>query len=362
MLAQSTFQNLDTVKPWDSQKQKLECSMILQDAHDVKTFCFQTSDQSWFRYLPGQFITLELNMGGKQVHGTYTLSSSPSRPMSISVTVKAAANGNVSKWLHENMKVGDTVKAYGPAGLFSFHNHMAEKYLFLSGGVGVTPLMSMTRWLFDSGKYTDISFIQCCRTPSDLLFKNELESMSARVPQLNLSYVCEEADEYGSWTGYRGRINQLMLELISSDYMEREIFCCGPEPFMQAVRDILIAAGYDMDRYHEESFTAPVASEEEALERDDVVIDDAATATVNFAKSNKQISCKESDSVLDAAKEAGLHIPNACQFGVCGTCKVKKTSGDVHMVHNGGINDADVADGYILACCSNPLGAVEIEF
>ena len=63
-----------------------------------------------------------------------------------------------------------------------------------------------------------------------------------------------------------------------------------------------------------------------------------------------------------AASEAGLHIPSACLFGVCGTCKVKKLSGEVHMVHSGGITDDEIEEGYVLACCSNPLGEVVVEY
>ena len=353
---------LNKTKPWDSHNQLLECVMVRQDSHNVKTFVFHTSDNSWFVYLPGQFITLELNIDGKTVHRTYTLSSSPSRPLCISITVKANQDAYVSKWLHENMKEGDKVKAYGPAGIFSFHNHLSDKYPFLAGGVGITPLMSMARWMFDYGTESDVVFIQCNQTPSDNLFTRELESMSARTPEMKVALVCERPDEYGAWTGYTGRINQLMLELIAPDYMEREIFCCGPEPYMQAVRDILNTAGFDMDRYHEESFTSPVETEADIPDHDDVIIDETNKSQVAFINSGKTVKVSESETILAAAKEAGIHIPNACQFGVCGTCKVKKTSGDVHMVHNGGINDEDVEAGYILACCSNPLGEVEIEY
>src|SRR3546814_12340504 len=77
---------------------------------------------------------------------------------------------------------------------------------------------------------------------------------------------------------YRGRLNQLMLELMASDYMEREVFCCGPEPFMQTVRDILNAAGFDMTHYHEESFQAPIRVEEQIPEHDDVMPEAGAAA------------------------------------------------------------------------------------
>ena len=79
--------------------------------------------------------------------------------------------------------------------------------------------------------------------------------MASRVPSIKLHFIVEQDDPYDVWTGYRGRLNQLMLGLIASDYLEREVYCCGPEPFMQAVRDMLIALGFDMEHYHQESFT-----------------------------------------------------------------------------------------------------------
>ena len=72
-------------------------------------------------------------------------------------------------------------------------------------------------------------------------------------------------------------------------------------------------------------------------------------------------TCAETDTVLAVAKRSGLNIPSGCTFGLCGTCKVKKTSGEVHMVHNGGISEDDIAAGYIRACCSHPMGAVSVE-
>lgn len=353
---------LKQAKSWDSHSELLECTMVLQDTQDVKTFVFQTSDNSYFRYLPGQFITLEVSIDGKKYQRCYTLASSPSRPLCIWVTVKALADGKVSKWLHENLSIGDKIKAYGPAGIFSLHNHLADKYLFLSGGVGITPLLSMARWLFDFGQHTDVAFIHCAQTPADIIARAELEAISARLPEFKVSLICERPNPYGSWTGYTGRISHPMLELIAPDYFEREVFCCGPEPFMQAVRDMLNAAGFDMNRYHEESFTTPVHNISEAIEHDDVIIDDTQAALVRFASSELSQRCRQSDTILSAASEAGLHIPSACLFGVCGTCKVKKLSGEVHMVHSGGITDDEIEEGYVLACCSNPLGEVVVEY
>jgi stachydrine N-demethylase, reductase component len=355
-----TFKALDERAYW-TDAQELVCVMVIPEGPNAKSFCFKTADDSWFRYLPGQFITLALPVGNERLLRTYTLSSSPSRPLSISVTVKAQPDSVGSRWMLDNIKVGDTLHAFGPGGIFSFMTYPAEKYMFISAGSGVTPMMSMVRWLFDNGEHTDIALISCARRPSELIFANELRRMAQRVSDIKLSFVVEEDDPFAVWAGYRGRLNQLMLELMTPDYMEREIFCCGPEPFMKTVRDVLNAAGFDTAHYHEESFHAPIRTEEQIPERDDVIPDDQAKARILFSLSGIEAVCQETDTILEVAKAHGLNIPSACQFGVCGTCKIRKSAGDVHMVHNGGISDRDIKEGYVLACCSRPLGHIEVE-
>ena len=202
--------------------------------------------------------------------------------------------------------------------------------------------------------------VSCARRPAEIICRRRLELMASRVPSIKLHFIVEQEDPYDVWTGYRGRLNQLMLGLIASDYLEREVYCCGPEPFMQAVRDMLIALGYDMEHYHQESFALAVETEADAPVLDDFVPDEAKSAEIVFAKSGVTAACNETETVLAAAKAAGLNIPNGCNFGVCGTCKIQKLSGEVHMVHNGGISADDIEAGYILACCSRPIGRIEV--
>lgn len=341
----------------------LECAMVVPETADSATFTFRAPSGAWFDYKPGQFITLELPLPGGTIHRTYTISSSPSRPLSISLTVKAQRDSIGTRWMLEHLKPGVRIKAFGPAGVFSFAHHPAKKYLFISAGSGITPMMSMTTWLWDTGQQPDICFVHAARRPSEILFRERLEHMANRTPGIQLHFVVEGLDEFRAWPGYRGRLNQIMVGLMAPDYLDREVFCCGPEPFMQAVRDMLNALGYDMSRYHQESFQAAAETEEEAQAQKagDVVPDQAATAEVTFAVSGKTAACTQTDTVLAVARANGLNIPSGCTFGLCGTCKVKKTAGEVHMVHNGGISDDDVAAGYILACCSKPMGAVTVE-
>jgi ferredoxin-NADP reductase len=342
--------------------EELECFSVVPEVPNTATFSFRAPSGALFDFKPGQFITLEIPVPGGPVHRTYTISSSPSRPLSISITVKAQADSIGTRWMLDNLTPGKKIKVIGPGGLFTHMNYEAEKYLFISAGSGITPMMSMTTYMFDTGLDPDIVFVNCAKRPSEIIFRQRLEHMAARVPGIDIKWVVDQADRFKPWTGYQGQLNQLMLGLMAPDYLEREVFCCGPEPFMQAVREALQGLGFDMDHYHQESFHAPlVIKEADVPELDDVVPDEDARAEITFARSGKTVKVRETDTILAAAKNNGLNIPSGCTFGVCGTCKVRKVSGDVHMVHNGGISEDDIAEGYILACCSNPIGNVEVE-
>lgn len=347
-------------EPW-SDDEVLECAMVVPETPDAATFTFRAPSGAWFDYQPGQFITLDLPLPGGNIQRTYTISSSPSRPLSISVTVKAQRTSLATRWMLDHLRPGMRIKAYGPSGIFSSHRHPAKKHLFISAGSGVTPMMSMTTWAWDSGEMPDIVFVHAARAPSEIIFRRRLEQFADRVPGLQLRFTVEENDPFTAWTGYVGRLNAIMLGLMAPDYLEREVFCCGPEPFMQSVRDMLVSLGFDMEHYHQESFGAPIRTEADAPVIEDTAPEEGAKAQITFAASGVTAPCAETDTVLAVAKRSGLNIPSGCTFGLCGTCKIKKVSGEVHMVHNGGISDEDIADGYILACCSHPMGRIEVE-
>ncbi|WP_394888575.1 2Fe-2S iron-sulfur cluster-binding protein [Mesorhizobium sp. AaZ16] len=339
--------------------EELECVSFLPEAPNVVTFCFQSPSRALFNFDPGQFLTFELPLPNRPLYRTYTISSSPSRPTSLTITVKAQADSVGTRWMFDHLRPGMRLRAIGPAGGFSFVHHPAEKYLFISAGSGITPMMSMTTHLYDSGRSMDIVFVNCARRPSEIVFRERLEQMSTRVTGIDLHWVVEGTDPYRPWTGYRGMFNQLMLGLMAQDYLEREVFCCGPEPFMRAVREALAGLGYDMERYHQESFHALPAEAENVP--DDVVPQGDNTAEIHFALSGITAKCTETDTVLSVARAAGLVIPSGCTMGICGTCKIRKAEGQVHMLHNGGITDEDIDEGYILACCTNPIGHIAVD-
>ena len=342
----------------------LICCHITQETHDVKSFFFKPEKFANFQFLPGQFITLELTINGEIIHRSYTVSSSPARPHTISITVKRQPNGIVSNWLHDHLKVGDHVAVLPIAGDFSCANHAVKQYLFLSGGSGITPLMSMSRSFHDLAENKDIVFIHSTRTPEDIIFRQELDLMAFNQPNFSTAFICEKADT--AWTQPTGYLTIDLLKQIAPDFLQREIFTCGPSPYMTAVRTILKNADFDMLHYHEESFnfdemSAHLDADAEAIVKPNWPAINRTGFSVELTKSGASISCAADQFVLNAAHNAGFRLPSACSKGLCGTCKSKLISGIVDMKHNGGIRPREIEQGLFLPCCSKPLSDLVVE-
>lgn len=364
-LTSSEFLNPVNTQTWANGRHLVRCLKVIQETADVITYCLGMKEPVLFFFKPGQFVTLELEINGEQVMRSYTISSAPSIPYSFSITVKRVPGGQVSNWLHSNLSEGDQIAVHGPVGQFNCVDFPAEKLLMLSGGVGITPVMSMARWYFNTNTAVDMVFAHSARTPADIIYRAELDYMSTRIDNFKLHLICERSETGQIWGGYRGYLSREMLQLIAPDFLDREIFCCGPTPYMRAVRRILIEAGFDMARYHEESFGATpeedIAVAEVHAARAQAE-EQQASQWVTFNQSGKSVQVELGTTVYESASQAGLTIPKACGMGICGTCKVRVVEGEVEMTHNGGISEEDVAEGYVLSCCSRVIQPVTVEY
>ncbi|EEG10006.1 hybrid-cluster NAD(P)-dependent oxidoreductase [Pseudogulbenkiania ferrooxidans] len=336
----------------------LECVAVHDETHDVRTFTFRAVPARRFAYLPGQFITLELEIDGQTVNRCYTLSSTPTRPDTVTITVKRVPGGQVSNWLHDNMKPGQLVSVLGPSGEFSYASAPVRSYLFLSAGSGITPLMSMSRALADLGPQLDIAFVHSARTPADLIFRHELVQIARMRPGFRQAAIVQSRHPEPEWHGLEGFLDLPALERLVPDFRQRAVYCCGPAPYMSAVRKLLTDAGYDMALYHEESFNFAELAASPVVEEAGCQAETAGCEggfEVRFAKLGDVITTAPGQTVLAAAQQQGLRLPSSCSQGVCGTCKTKLLEGKVDMKHGGGIRQREIDQGWILPCCSIPL-------
>ncbi|BBP64364.1 MULTISPECIES: hybrid-cluster NAD(P)-dependent oxidoreductase [Pseudomonas] len=346
---------------WNSGEQKtLVCCAVYPETHDVKTFVFRCADFSALSFEAGQFITLSPVIAGQPIARCYTVSSSPTRPFAFAITVKRVPGGLVSNWLHDRLQPGDCLRASGPAGSFTPVGIPAKKWLYLSAGSGVTPLMSMTRTAFDMASDLDIVFVHSARTPTDIIFHDELQGMQARMAGLRVLHVCESPGTIVDWQHPIGRLDLPLLSQHVPDFREREVFTCGPQGYMEAVKSLLKDARFDFAHYHQESFDITVLNAEPVIEQAPS-LDQASLFTVTLSRSGKTFTMTGTQTVLSAAKKAGAIVPSSCSQGVCGTCKTALLEGTVDMNHNGGIRQREIDKGLRLLCCSKPTSDLVID-
>ncbi len=221
--------------------------------------------------------------------------------------------------------------------------------------------MSFARGFGDFGQMPDVLFVHSARSPADIIFRAEQALLAARHAAFRAVAVCETDAPGEAWSGYRGRLSLPMLRLIAPDLAEREVFCCGPAPYMASVRTMLGEAGFAMARYHEESFDFATLVAEEPQVAADALASEPASFRVEFTRSRRHVECGPGTFVLDAARAAGLKLPSSCTKGMCGTCKCRLVSGQVDMQHQGGIRQREIDAGMVLICCSRPLSDLVVE-
>ncbi|PSF39462.1 flavodoxin [Aphanothece hegewaldii CCALA 016] len=331
---------------WTTGEIIVKCVGIIQETHDVKTFRLSAVPDIIFNYKPGQFVTINLEIDGKQIKRSYTISSTPSRFHVLEITVKNNPLGLVSQWLHNNIKIGSEIKINPPRGKFTCVDHNSKKLLFISAGSGITPMMSMSRWLYDTATDRDIIFFHSAKTSQDLIFAQELNLLATQNPRFKLAVTLTRE----TWNGLTGHIDEAMIQQIAPDYKERAIYVCGPHEFRKNTKTLLQQNSFEINNYFEESFGSPKKATVKS------------EACIVFSQSNKEIQCSSSEPILDIAELEGVNIASLCRSGNCGTCKVRKLEGEItYECDPDGLSGSDKTDGYILTCIAHPVGKIVLE-
>jgi glycine betaine catabolism B len=343
----------------EAQARTLECIGVRDEAPGVKTFVLRDPHADGARrFAPGQAMLLTLHIDGERHDRTFSIASSPLARDVIELTIKAQAGGVVTRWLHEHMTPGMRIEARYPLGRFALDASNEAPLALVSAGSGASPLMSMLRTLARSNPHADVAWLHGARGVSDILFADELASLQALMPNLKVS-VWLSAPAPG-WFGLAGRISRGTLWATTPDFGRRTVYCCGPAGFMQSIRQIHAAEGARRAAFHIEHF-GPVPAD--AREADAAPRSADMQSVVHHATlGDKRFEVRAGETLLVAATRQQVVIPCGCASGLCGTCKVRRVSGEVSMQHAGGISASEEAQGWILACSSRPSTDVEIAF
>ena len=352
-------------KSWSGQ---LRVVQIVRETPTVQTFRLAdpAADRLPFDFLPGQFLQVEVEPdGGKAARRSYTIASSPTQRAHVELTVKREEQGVVSRHLHDQVSVGDLLKITGPFGAFTFTGTDAESIVLIAGGVGITPMMSMLRYLTDTAWQGEIFFLYGARSTEEFVFRDELERLERRFANLHVLAAMQRAP--GTvWLGPEGPITRQMLVDAVPDIAHRRIHMCGPPGMMAAMRQELAELGVPEAQLHTEAFgpaslptepeTLEVKSPAAAAERTPTAAPSVAATTITFSVAGVSAALPADQTVLEAAEGAGVEIPYACRSGECGVCVTRLISGEVTMEVETGLAPEDKAKGYVLACQAKSTG------
>lgn len=358
-------------RPWSGE---LKVARVFDETGDVRTFRLVMPDGGPppFQHQPGQYLTLALTIGGRRVNRSYTIASSPTRGGHVEITVKRLDDGRGgSPHVHATLTEGATVRVTAPAGGFTFTGAGAGRVLLLAGGVGVTPLMAMARYLTDRAWPGDIHFVYSVRTPDDVIFADELAYLARRHPNFHLCIVATRAGD--DWPGDRGHVGAALLQREVPALGSTPVYLCGPEPMMAAMRGVLAGAGVPAAAIHTEAFATPAPVAGPGEHDDGPAILGAAAAMVGggrpsdapvairFARSAKDGALSADRTVLEAAEDCGVDLPFECRAGVCGQCKCRLIAGEVAMDSTEALSAGERARGLILACQARAVTDVVID-
>jgi len=303
-------------------------------------------NDNWPGFEAGQHVGLTVEIDGVLTTRFYSPASSAARQGdTIELTVTAHPGGRVSEHLFANARPGTVVGISPPEGEFVLPAKRPGNLLLISGGSGITPVMSMLRTLCEEGHEGAVTFVHYARGPEDAIYEADLEALAARHPNVKIVHAyTRAAAPKGS---LKGRITKAQLKRICPDYANAQTYVCGPNALIAAAERIWESEGI-IDLLHSESFVLP----------EPAVVAEDATGQINFIKSGIAVD-NDGTPLLAQAEAAGLTPRCGCRMGICHTCIAHIDEGAVRDVRTGEVRT--VNDEFVQICVNAPVGDVEIE-
>jgi ferredoxin-NADP reductase len=330
----------------------LRLASIVPQTRDSKTLRFVLADGRRLDARPGQFLTFSFLFDGRKISRSYSICSSAARSGYAEITVKRVDRGCASVYLNDRASVGMTVEAHGPFGHFCFDEGKRGDIVLVAAGSGITPMMAMLRYIDDLCLDTDVTLLYCVRSSGDVIFGRELDQLRTRLKHFRYELLLSQPEP--DWTGARGHINAEFIRSAVSDFEAPEFFLCGPPPFMDASRRILLELGVNPERIRQESFGA-------SKSRPAAVSSTEPGISIGFARSQMTVTARRGRTVLEVAEEHGITIPSFCRQGQCGTCRTRVLEGQIRMDVAQGLDEESRAQGFVLTCVGHADADVTLD-
>jgi ferredoxin-NADP reductase len=330
---------LELVRPsWSLHEARAEVIEVRRQTADSVTMTLRPND-NWSGFSAGQFVRVSIDIDGIRHTRCYSPACSVHAPGYLEMTVKAHPEGKVSSFLNQSAHRGMVVGLSAADGDFVLPADRPERLLLISGGSGVTPVMSMLRTLCHEGHAGAVTFVHYAPRREDVIYRDALDEIATRYSNVRVLPVCTR--EGG------GHLSREQLSDLVPDAGSAQTYVCGPPGLIESARRIWAEDGIER-LLHVESFLPPPLS----------LASDSAEGSVSFARTGETVR-NNGRSLLEQAEEAGLGPQFGCRMGICHTCTCRKTAGSVRNLLTGEVSSSDEED--IQICISTPAGDVEID-
>jgi ferredoxin-NADP reductase len=342
---------LELINPrWSVREVRGQVADVRHQTADTVTLTVEPNG-NWLGHRAGQWVRVGVEIDGVVRTRCYSIATSAKAGRTdgaFELTIKAQAGGAVSPYLVAHAEPGMVLRLSQADGEFTLPTERPERLVLVSGGSGITPVLSMLRTLCDEGHDRPVAFVHYSFGPDDALYVDEVAALAQAHPNVRVVRAYTEAS---AGADLHGLFAPAHLDHADPAWRDAEVYVCGPTGLMDAVGEALRAAGCG-ERLHEERFAAPAIAP--------LVADGSGdpSGALAFARTGTTVA-SSGGTVLDQAEAAGLTPDAGCRMGICHTCTAPKTSGCVRNVLTGELSDAGEQD--IQICISIPVGDVVVD-
>lgn len=324
----------------------VEVARVVEETHDACSLELRIPPEAAddFAYQPGQHLTLRIPSDRDgAVARSYSLASSPATDEPHKVTVKRVEGGYASNWICDNVQPGDTLEMLAPAGTF-VPRSLDDDVLLFAGGSGITPVISILKTILHEGS-GHVVLVYANRDEDSVIFRDELaELVEAHPERLQVIHWLESVQRLPSVAALRS---------LAAPHTDRQVFICGPGPFMEAVEKALAELEVPAERIHLERFVS-LSDDPMADAPDEADAELVATVEVTLDGEVHEFEWPSNRKLLDLLLDNGLDAPYSCREGACSACACVLLDGDVSMDHNEILEQIDLDDGIFLSCQARP--------
>ena len=337
-------------------KLEIALSEIIPETASATTLRLISRDHYLPPFQAGQYLSIAVEINGVRTSRPYSISSAPHQTGFYDITIRRKEEGFVSSYLLDQARVGDQLSARSPAGHFHYNPLFHGKDLvFLAGGSGITPFMSMIREVTDRGLDRKIHLIYGSVLKSDVIFHKELTERATNHENFNYSLVISSPPR--GYRGLRGFITAELIGRLVGDIGTKTFYICGPEEMYRFCLPELEKLGLPRRKIRKEMYGPPEDVTKDAAWPGGV----AAARTFNVRiRGRGAIKAVAVEPLLVAFERRGIVVPSSCRSGECSLCRIKLLAGRVFQPQGVILRKADARFGYIHACMAYPLEDLEV--